>query len=309
MKKALEYYKKVMKYKDSEMYFLARYRQAWCLFYQKDFKGAMDMFVDTIKEAKQAKGNAYSYLIQSDSIRDVILIYIGSGKLEKAWKFYKKQKFNYVDDKLSLFGQYYLAQGNWDKAAALYQALVQESTKDESCKWHYWAAVAVGMRGDKHETFKELENLLVTYRGFNQSDDWWSLHKESCERDTAGILLDRAVTWHREAVGTSGRPGTGDPDTMRLAVNLYDMLLKDMPGMDELFEDQIESQWPTDHEIAYWKAELLWHMENWEGCAGAFDDVVKMDPDGEHAQAAACGSLLCKINAYRAMREAYKAAP
>ncbi|MGB0678518.1 MAG: tetratricopeptide repeat protein, partial [Polyangiales bacterium] len=121
-----------------------------------------------------------------------------------------------------------------------------------------------------------------------------------CQQETATILVWLATSWHRETVGSKEQPGTNDKKTMRMASQLYELLLKKFPDLEKMKFPTIDRRdWPTRYRIAYYHAELLWKMGDWVQCGPAFDKVVELNPKGEYTSDAAYAAVLCYNNLYQ----------
>jgi tetratricopeptide (TPR) repeat protein len=64
------------------------------------------------------------------------------------------------------------------------------------------------------------------------------------------------------------------------------------------FPKIVKEDWPTRGKLAYLRADLLYQQKDWAACGPAFDGVVREDPSGPDASAAAYASVLCHHRVY-----------
>jgi len=298
MGNALKFYKEVAKYEDSNVYGFAIYKWAWCLYNLQDYKGTIQKFIDVIDYAQKHPEDPNAAALMKQARLEMVMPYAQIGTPDHAWEFFQKYGGDLATKQMQLLAENYFGQGMWPNAIATYHKLMEISPNDDAiCDWQYWVTFATNSLKNKEDQFKELQNLAAMYKLYKDQKHPEDLKME-CLKKTVGMILDQAIFWHREAVGTDTQPGTNDPKTMKLASDTYDLIVKEFPNLDEIPQDVDPSQAITLYKIAYYKAELLWKMEDWVRCGPAFDAVVEMNPQGEYLTDAAYASVLCYNNLY-----------
>jgi hypothetical protein len=116
--------------------------------------------------------------------------------------------------------------------------------------------------------------LLANPLSASRAIDAQLLERDHCPRATASLLLEAAMTWHLEAVGSTERVGTGDRATMRRADVLYERVLTSFAP--ELLDglDPTEAA-PVTLRVRYARADLLSHQRRFAECGPAFDAVAE----------------------------------
>ncbi|QQR88827.1 MAG: tetratricopeptide repeat protein [Myxococcales bacterium] len=306
MSAALKFYKKVNETppERNAVYGYALYKQAWAYYNIEDFRNALNKFVEVVKfatghpEAKDGKNLA------RQARRELVLPYSQVGNPSKALSFFQEvatdrdQAFEMLENLAEL----YFDTGQWDNTIATYETLIEQRPgSDKSCYWQGRITDAVISSQPKREQVEELKKMLFVYKAFDNKKHPASA-KEECKQAAAGSMFQLATAWHREAAGTGKTPGTKDKNTMRLASQIYQKLVEEFPDIQQIkFPNIARRDWPTPYRIAYFRAELLWKMENWQECGPAFDQVVEMNPKGEYTSDAAYAAVLCYNNSYQSI--------
>jgi tetratricopeptide (TPR) repeat protein len=304
MADALKFYQKVNATppEQNTVYGYALYKQAWCYYNLENFKASMDRFVEVIRfatghpEARDGKNLA------RQSLREIVLPYSQVGSPKQALSYFLKiaSDRNQAMEMLESLAELYFDTGRWDQTIEVYQKLIAEKPASERvCYWQGRITDAVISSRPKAEQVGEGKQLVDVYKAFMRSKHP-AQAKMECKQTTAGVLFQLATAWHREAVGTPQQAGTKDRSTMRLAAQIYDRIVQEFPDIETLkFPDIARKDWPTPYRIAYYRAELLWKMEDWRECGPAFDRVVDMNPKGEFVSDAAYAAVLCYNNSYQ----------
>jgi TolA-binding protein len=298
MGNALKFYKEVAKYEDSNIYGFAIYKQAWCLYNMQDYKGTIEKFVNVIDYAKAHPEDPNAGALLKQARMELVMPYAQIGTPDHAWEFFQKYGEDMAQKEMQGLAENYFGQGMWPEAIATYHKLMEIAQSDDAfCDWQYWVTFATNSLKKKDDQFTELERLAATYKMYAEQGHPGEL-KQECLKKASSMILDQAIYWHREAVGTDTQPGTNDPQTMKLASDTYNLIVKEFPDLDSMPQEGDSTQRVTLYKIAYYKAELLWKMEDWVKCGPAFDAVVDMNPEGEYTSDAAYASVLCYNNLY-----------
>jgi TolA-binding protein len=298
MGNALKFYKEVAKFEDANVYGFAIYKQAWCLYNMQDYKATIQKFIDVIDFAQNHPEDPNAAALMKQSRLELVMPYAQIGTPDHAWEFFQKYGGNLATKEMQLLAENYFGQGMWPNAIATYHKLMEISPQDDAmCDWQYWVTFATNSLKNKEAQYTEMQRLAAMYKLYKDQGHPGEM-KTDCLKKTVGMILDQAIYWHREAVGTDTQPGTNDPQTMKLASDTYDLIVKEFPNIDDIPQEGEKGQAVTLYRIAYYKAELLWKMEDWVKCGPAFDAVVDMNPQGEYLTDAAYASVLCYNNLY-----------
>jgi len=313
MRAAQQFYRKVLEIPPARnrVYGYALYKQAWCTYNNEDYKSALRGFMDTIEFGTKHPDAVNVDNLVKQSRRELVLPYARVGTPDKAFDFFKKlakdeaQAFEMLESLADL----YFDTGKWSDAALVYHRLMAARPADDKlCRWQLRVASAVIASKPKTDQVAELTRTIDVYQKFEKAAHSGE-SKQQCRQQTATVLVDSATGWHREAIGTQAQPGTGDRGTMAQSVKLYTLLIENFPDMDSMqFPDIDLRDWPTQYKVAYYYAELLWKMENWQECGPAFDAVLSIDPQGEYTSDAAYAAVLCYNKHYQQSYSAHDTA-
>jgi tetratricopeptide (TPR) repeat protein len=304
MKASLQFYDRVTQFppEKNSVYGYALYKQAWAQYNLENYKEALKRFVDVIDFAKEHPEARDAENLAKQSRRELVLPYAAVGSPAKALDFFGRYatKRQEALDMFESLGELYYDTGKWPQTITVYHTLMSENpTADKLCYWQSRVTNAVISSKPKAEQVTEIQRL-VDLQGKFVREKRPAESKVQCQQVTASVLVESATAWHREAAGTEAQPGTNDKNTMRLASQLYRMLVENFADLDRMeFPDFDKRDWPTRYRVAYYHAELLWKMENWGECGPAFDRVVEMNPKGEYTQDAAYAAVLCYNNLYQ----------
>jgi tetratricopeptide (TPR) repeat protein len=308
---SLQFYNKVLEYPPDRnpVYGFALYKSAWVHYNLQDFRKSLQAFVETIEYAEQNKDANDAANLARQSRRELVLPYARVGSPNKALPFFKR----YATDEAMAYQMFetladlYFDTGQWDESVAAYHKLMNDKPESDSlCKWQTHITQSVISGKPKPRVVQELERMVGVYKKYVEKPGRPENAVKECKGFTAGVLFQLATQWHVEAVGdpTKRSSGTKDRGTMDAAAALYKLLMDQFPEMAELeFPNMGRESWPTLYRVAYFYAELLWTMKDWERCGQAFDAVVKIDPQGEFTNDAAFAAVSCYNNLYTAQWE------
>ncbi len=307
--RAMKAYEKVVEWgeENNPNYVVAMYYQAWCLFNMQEFKKTINQFNEVIQYAENNPEHREAQVVAGRSRMEMVDSYSKIGNPSQAWEFFKKIGGDRAHAMLDKLANLYYDEGNWADAIIVFHKLeklelqdYQGNNGDELCHYQTMVTNAVISAGKpKEEQVKELKRQIALSRKFAEEGTHDKVAVKKCSADTIALAWDTATHWHLEAVGSESSPGTKDENTMLQTIALYDAILEAYPNLDQLdVEGFDEKTKPTSYRVAYYKAELYWHMENWEKCAPAFDRVVDLDPKGEYTEDAAYAAVLCYNKIY-----------
>ncbi len=304
MTSAITFYEKVTAIPPARnpVYGYALYKSAWAYYNADNFKKSLARFVDVVEFARRdAKGKESKHLAKQ-ALREMVVPYSRVGNPSASYEFFRRfaandAEANELQERLA---EVYFDTGRWDEATVTYRNLIARNPQNgRVCVWQSRISQIAMSSRSKQDQLVELRRLIDLVDTFDKR----SLPKEyvaECRTESATILISLATSWHRETVGGDGQPGTNDKTTMTYAARLYDLLVERYPNLDQMEFPAIDKRdWPTRYRVAYYRAELLWKMEDWEQCGPAFDRVVELNPKGEYTEPSAYAAVLCYNNLYQ----------
>lgn len=308
MEASRQFYAKVLETPPASnpVYGYALYRQAWVLYNLEDFAGSLAQFVRVIEfGANNPDARDVANLIRQSRL-ELVLPYSRVGRPNQALEFFRRYAANedQAFEMLESLAELYYDTGQWPETIQIYHRLMSErQNSDRLCYWQSRVAHAIVSSRPKADQVTEVTRLVDLEEVFRGAGTHSAESVTECRQVTAQLLFELAVAWHREAIGTDASPGTNDRNTMRLSAQLYETAINHFPDMESLdFTDTgwAREDWPTAYRVAYFRAELLWRMDDWERCGPAFDRVVELNPSGEYTTDAAYAAVLCYDRVYAA---------
>lgn len=307
---AAQAYGEVIKYPlpDNKLLGYAQYKLAYVHWNQSDFTRSLADFKKTIEIGQQNPTLPNAAALAAAARRDVVAVYALAGQPKKAYDFLHplsgdagasgEKTFGLMDD----LGHAYLDTGHYQEGIELYTDLLGRDRGPKQCLYQarITEAVLADKSGKKDDIAAALAKQVEAYRKQQGQSPPPELAR-ACENTTAELVAETAMAWHLEAVGSGGVRGTNDKSTMALAAQLYDVTLQtfDKQRFAALeFPKILKEDWPSRAKIAYLRADILYQQKDWPRCAQAFDLVVREDPTGPDAAAAAYAGVLCHHRVY-----------
>ncbi|NLN63549.1 MAG: hypothetical protein GX146_11815 [Myxococcales bacterium] len=304
---AYEAYQKVIDWgeKDNPNYVVAMYYQAWCLMNMHEPKKSIQQFTKVIDFADRNPENREAKVVARRSKLELVQPYSDIGNPGDGWKLFQKIGGDQQHAMLDRLANVYYNAGRWEDAIIVFHQLqelelsnFQNNNGDDLCGYQTKITYAAIAARAKDKQVVEIQRQIELSKKF-ATEKHAEKKIKTCNQDTISIAWDIATQWNLECVGSETSPGTKDPNTMKLVVDLYDTILKAYPDLDSWdVEGFDENTKPTRYRVAYYKAELYWYMEDWANCAPAFDAVVDMDPGGEYTSDSAYAAVLCYNKVY-----------
>ncbi|MCK9459337.1 MAG: tetratricopeptide repeat protein [Proteobacteria bacterium] len=311
VERAMKAYEKVVEWgeENNPNYVVAMYYQAWCLFNLQEYKTTINQFNKVIQYAGENLENKEAQVVAKRARIEMVDPFSKIGNPEQAWQFFQKVGGGQAHQMLEKLANLYYDDGHWADAVIVFHQLekleienFRKNGGDDLCYFQTMVTNAVISSSPKDKQVEEVTRQIALSKKF-ESEKHDAAKIKKCQQDTISFAWDLATQWHLEAVGSESAPGTKDHGTMKLCISMYDELLKQYPNLDTLqVEGFDESTKPTKYRVAYYKAELYWHMEDWANCAPAFDAVVDMDPTGVYTSDSAYAAVLCYNKIYVAKR-------
>lgn len=306
--RAMRSYEKVVEWgeENNPNYVIAMYYQAWCLFNMQEYQKTLNQFNEVIQYAEKNPENREAQSVAKRARKEMVEPFSKIGNPSQAWKFFNRIGGDQAHEMLEKLANVYYDEGQWADAIIVLHKLeslelenYRKNNGDDLCNYQFMVTNAVINSRPKKEQLDELTRQLALYKKFSEESGHSKAKVEECAAKTATIAWDQATHWHVEAVGSESSPGTKDRETMEVTIGLYNEMLKSFPNLDSLEIDGFdENTKPTNYRVAYYKAELLWNMEDWDKCGPAFDAVVEMNPTGNYTSDAAYAAVLCYNKVY-----------
>jgi tetratricopeptide (TPR) repeat protein len=184
---ALDTYKKVLKYKGSEVYDLAVYKIAWCYFNLSNISLALKT-MEQIAEGEQKTATELD--LREEALRDIVVIFAYGGYHKEA-PFYFKQiggAENYRPMIKRLAGIYF-AQGKNGYADELYKRLINEDPGDKENPEFRRRLVDIAKRlGRKEDVIIEASKLVRFY----SDESKWSAKNKNDKAISRNVLSERS---------------------------------------------------------------------------------------------------------------------
>lgn len=145
-------------------------------------------------------------------------------------------------------------------------------------------AARLARKEDPKSEFESLQKLVVVAREFEKSSQSADIKRE-CMTAVVGLATDVAARWHIQAVGARGERGTSDPRSLRLATDLYELVLDSVPpaALDAMARSGPESARPTALRLRRAMADLYYYQLDWKRAAAAYDEVISLAPEAADA--------------------------
>lgn len=307
---AAQAYAEVVKYPPpgNRAFGYAWYKMAYVFWNKGELEKSLNAFKKTIEYGAGNPSLPGAAKVADSARRDLIPVYALKGDPEKAYVFLhgisgdaagsNEKTFRMMDD----LGNDYIDTGHYTEGILVYRDLISRDKGGRVCGYqaHITDATMAMKSADKPAIKSELEKQLDIAQTFKSSSYDKEL-KQACANRTAALVIETAMAWHLEAVGSQGQRGTNDTRTMALAAGLYKRVV-DAWTAPELasfvFPRIVKEDWPTLFKIKYAMADLLYIQKDWRKCGPAFDSVVADDPSGPDAPKAAYAAGLCYQNVY-----------
>jgi tetratricopeptide (TPR) repeat protein len=305
-------YREVVKYPapDNKVAGYAHYKLGYLYWNKGDLAQSVSEFKKTIEHGTQFSALPGAKQLAHAARRDIVPVYALAGDPRKAHDFFKPLSGDASGESgrtmkmMADLGQSYLDTGHYPDAIQLYRDLLKRDPGPRSCVYQarVTEATLVVRSGDKVASKAELDRQLDAerrFRGEGHGDE----DKRACANTTASLVVETAMAWHLEAVGSAGVRGTAHPQTMAFAADLYDRVVKQFTAEQFAsfeFPRIVKEDWPTLLKIKYARADLYYFQKDWKRAGPAFDAVVAEQPNGPLAAESAYASLLSYQNAYLA---------
>ncbi len=310
MENARLFYERVLAVQDenNQVFGYATYKMAWVLYNLNDYEGSLQKFFEVIEYGRQHPNAPSVRSLLGNARMELVTVYaqvygsaahpLNPTNALNTFRRYAADEGN-AFEMFEKLAELYHDNGQWPNSIAMYHTLMEaRSSDDKLCFWQSQVARAVVASRPKPEQMTEVQRLVDMYNTFRSSQRTAEV-KTVCRNNAARVVFDVASHWHLEAIGRSAEGaqqtrGTRDRNTMRMVGELYQKILDEFPEFDQVeFPEYQRPDWPTRYRIAYYRADMLRDMENFQDCGPAYDAVVEMNPTGEYTEDAAYKAVLC----------------
>ncbi|HEY6882314.1 MAG TPA: tetratricopeptide repeat protein, partial [Polyangiales bacterium] len=288
---ALAEYDQVLNFPDSELYDLALFKSAWCL-WQLDQKGeAATRFRQVLDiEGKSAEGTRRRHLkeLQTEALEYLIQVFTEDERNRAA----DVRRFlseiggeQHVERVLKRLSTTYYDQARFDRGIEAYQLLLELAAKDEQAP-RYQLAIAQGYVAlDKFaDAQRAYQTLATTY---TPSSTWASQQADSDTVDEAQVMIEKALREQGLGFHELGQRD-GRKEDFERAVAMYAIYLEAFPKAPEAYR------------IQFYTGEILFHRLGKNSEAGeAYMAAAQLNPKGEFTRDA----LYNAIGAFERVRE------
>ncbi len=290
---ALAEFEQVLNYRDSELYDMALFKSAWCLWRLGRTTDAATRFRQVLdlgrgrarlsaaqrRRLRDLQDEALDYLIQiftedeSNSPRDLsaFLTEIGAER--------------YTQRVLTRLSVTYMDQGRFDYGIEAYRILLEMSPGDERApQWQQQIAAGYAAMDDTEHTLEELTRLADNYLPGGP----WAIQQtdpevvSNAEARVERALRVRSMRWHELGQRDDARRRFEEADRG------YELYLAHFPESEHAYD------------LRFYRAEILFHrLERYPDAGAEYLAAARARPDGEHTRDA----LYNAIGAFERVRE------
>ncbi len=286
---AYDHYVEVTKFKRHQFYSFSLYKLAWCLYRsgqsQKALK-AMELLIrtgrqDSADKASGKKSAGGAQKLESEGIRDLIVIYAEAGDPQKAFEYFREivgpDFKNYVEK----LAYYYGDRGNRDASRNLFRLLIQsQPTHPKNVEYQYQIVMLYSYANQPEEFKRELFTWISTY-GLNSN--WAQANQGNKElMDSTTKLREKTLQTfvmqrHQTAQNSRGE------ESRKLAYDGYKLFLNEFP------------QSAAIGDMHFYFGELLYDMGRFNEAGVQYRWVVDHAPQSKFYQTAMLNSVLSLV--------------
>jgi tetratricopeptide (TPR) repeat protein len=305
--RALPEFEQVMSYRDSELYDMALFKSAWCLWRLNRtteaatrFRQVLDLggssaqlSADQRRRLRELQNEALDYLIQvftedeRNTARDVFRFLQEIGGEQYAERVLTRLSLTYMD------------QARYDQGIDAYRLLLEMSPADPRApQWQHQIASAYAAMDDDTHTLEALtalaDNYLVGGSWIGQQTDPEVV--ENARTRVERAIRVRAMRWHE----LGQRATQSQPEAAGDALNATARrrLEQAQAGYDLYLEHFGED--PNAYDLHFYRAEILFHrLQRYEDAGEEYLAAARMRPDGQYTRDA----LYNAIGAFEHVRE------
>jgi cellulose synthase operon protein C len=288
---ALVEYDRVLSYEDSELYDLALFKSAWCL-WQLDRKSEAALRFRKVLDidGRPAQGSRRRHLkeLQSEALEYLIQVFTEDERNRAADVRRFLQEIGgdrHVERVLMRLSTTYFDQARFDRGIEAYQLLLELDPKSEHAP-QYQLAIASGYMA--LEQFpKGLEAYRVLATTYTRQSTWATQQSDDDDVDEAIAMIERSL---REQAITRHEIGQrdGQKPPLEQAVELYRVYLAAFPDS------------PESYRLSFYLGEILFHrLKRYPEAGEAYLTAAQKNPKGEFTKDA----LYNAIGSFEQVRE------
>lgn len=291
---ALERFDQVLRYRDSDLYGMALFKSAWCLWRMnrntdaaRRFRQVLDLgrgrgqvSSDQRQRLRELQNEALEYLIQvftedeSNTAADVFafLEEIGGER--------------YADRVLVRLASRFYEQDRWERGIEAYGLLLERLPADErAARWQLAVARGRGAMGETNEAVEALELLAANYL---EGSDWVRQQSDPELVAETREMIERAI--RVRAMRSHDLAQRQDQRTLfERAEQLYGIYLEHFPESEQSYD------------LRFYRGEILFHrLERWDDAGQVYLAAAQQNPTGRYTRDA----LYNAIGAFERVREA-----
>ncbi|MCC6995812.1 MAG: hypothetical protein IT370_14475 [Deltaproteobacteria bacterium] len=230
---ALDFYNKVLEFKNSGVYGYAKYKTAWVYYNLGDQEKALGTLIDVVQEMKD---KPKSKTLVRAARKDVVRVYAEIGQADKAYALFKKVGGDQSLEMMAQLGDLYMGNGKFNDAIKTYHELMKIDSKNkELCNWQFVVFRAqFALPGDTKRV-DELENLVRVYKAAEAKKiDLPKAQLEECHDNAMNTASELARLWHTEAIDDQGNVRIAD--RLPFVYRLYKIYLDNFGTEEEASE-------------------------------------------------------------------------
>lgn len=291
---ALAGFDQVLSFTESELFGLALFKSAWCLWRMDRSREAATRFrrvldlgrrgeavtVATRRRLRELENEALEYLIQLFTEDE-------SNTAEDLFAFLEEiGGERYADRVLSRLSARFYEQGRWERGIGAYRLLLERLPADERAPtWQLAIARGHGALGMAEPTIEALEGLA---EGYLAGSEWASQQSDPEVVQGARALIERTLRtrgmrWHELAQRDDQRP------MYERAERVYAIYLEHFADSEHAYE------------LGFYRGEILFHhLSRWADAGAMYLAAAQRNPAGRYTRDA----LYNAIGAFERVREA-----
>lgn len=293
---ALERYELVLPHRDSDLYGLALFKSAWCLWRMNRTTEAATRFRQVLdlgrgRSGQQVSAEQRSRLreLQSEALEYLIQVFTEDESNTAQDLFAFLQEIGgerYADRVLVRLASRFYEQDRWENGIEAYNLVLERQAADERApRWQLQIARGRAALGESDAAVEALEELAANYTG---DADWVNQQSDpelvaETEAMVERAIRVRAMRWHDLAQREEQTP------LFERAQALYGTYLEHFPESEESYN------------LRFYRAEILFHrLQRYPEAGETYLAAAEQNPQGEYTRDA----LYNAIGAFERVREA-----
>ncbi len=263
-------------------YRYAQYKLAWCDYNKQEFDKALKKFKEVVSDSEAAAkrgGSGDSIQLKREALNDMVLTFAQVGEVKSAYDYFVAKAGKDEGYRLtSKMAAVYHKQGDFvHQIETLKHVLSIDPYHPSAPDYQSQIVASYSKLDERDEVRKEVRVMVDRYSPNSEWAKRNAADKDTVERATtiAENRMRNLVTEYHEAAQKHDLVSDYE-----LARDLYGDYLKAFPNSDQAYT------------LAYYYAEILWDLGEWEKSAGQYDAVVARDPKGKYTRDSAYNAIL-----------------